>query len=290
MAKRGSPWEIVFKATLSLIKCMKAAIIGGGNMGSIFAQALCGKKMLAPEDLLFVEAREERCEELRRTFGCRAFVRPDESLAECEVVILAVKPQDASCACAKMSSYIRSAQIVLSIMAGITLQQLAGWLPSAAALVRCMPNLPTKIGEGVSVFFPSPRVAPQQKTKIQEILECLGLALPVSEESLIDAATAVSGSGPGYLFYIIENYAAAAEKLGFSAEQAKNLIYQTIRGSIEMWRAGSLAPAELRAMITSKGGTTAAAVSRFEEGKLGQVLQIGIHAAFSRAKELASGK
>ena len=266
----------------------RVGLIGVGNMGGACARAWLSKKIVPAADLVLVERDGVKVGELTGTLGVAVDVNADR-IASCDLVFLAFKPQDFAGSAAALRPHLRSGQVVISLLAGTTITQLQRELGSVQEVVRVMPNINSTIGRGVSVCFAGPGVTAEQQGAIVRLLNGVGTAFFVHDEALIDAATAVSASGPGYIFYIIEHMVGAAESLGFNRAEADKLVAETIAGSIAMWQESKLEPEELRAMVTSKGGTTAAAIEVFERGYLGKILKAGILRADERCRELARG-
>lgn len=253
-------------------------------MGRALAAALIGRQVCSGEEILVIDPDEgcrARCAEL----GCHVSETLEPELGQAAVVVLAVKPQTAPEIYGALRPLLQPSQVVMSIMAGITLAALRDGL-GHEALVRVMPNTPAQIGMGMNVYHAVPTVSRAQLEPVEAVLMASGQALQVDSEDAIDAATAVSGTGPAYVFFLAEHWMQAARDLGFSAGQAAVLVQQTLLGATELWKASGKAPSTLREQVTSKGGTTAAAMAYFAEQALGQHFQDGVREAFRRAKEL----
>lgn len=265
----------------------KLAIIGAGAMGSALARGIIGGGFVPPRALVVVDPNPHKTEPLERALACR--VANDLALEplSAEIVVLAVKPQDAAAVCGVVGPKLETTQLALSVMAGVETATLSRYLGAHALVVRSMPNLPVQVGRGMTVFYAAPAVGKREIALVHGLFSCCGLCLQVAHEDLLNASTAVNGTGPAYLYYLMENLLAATMALGFDEQQAATLVRQTLQGALELWEATGMPPKQLRDMVTSPGGTTAAAVSTFEAGKLGEVLQGGIHAACQRASELA---
>ncbi len=266
---------------------MKVALIGGGNMGFAFAQSIISKKVINPGSLVIAEREAEKRELIQRATGCLVTEAPNELIRNCSIIVLAVKPQDFHSAAQALHTWIQHDQVILSFMAGVTLERLSNELGSPPYLVRSMPNLPFQIGIGMTVYITSPDLPDDRRSDAEILLNACGDSLQVFNEDLLNSATAVSGSGPGYVFYLIEQFLKSAAALGFSKEESKLLVEKTLRGSIELWSKSEHSANELRAMVTSRGGTTAAAVEVFEAGRLGEVFQHGLTRARDRSRELS---
>ena len=265
---------------------MNLVIIGGGNMGGAIADSLIKTQTLPASQLLIIEQIPERCQFLAQTIGCHTSGTIGEEISSYTGVLLAVKPQNASAVMQELAPCLSPHQVVLSIMAGTAIEQMVREL-NHAAVIRIMPNTPAQIGEGMSVYYATAEVSSDQLDFTQSILKANGQVLAVKHEDGIDAATAISGSGPAYLFYIAEQMMASAQQLGFSHQEATQLTQQTIKGAVLLWQSQSTPVDELRRRVTSSGGTTEAALQTFEAFQVGTHFQQGLQSAYQRAKELA---
>ena len=255
-------------------------------MGASMAQAFLRNNLFPPSDLLIVETDDDKRSHLSHDLGCLTQKSAGKELESYGTVILAVKPQVSVTVMQELSAYLQPKHLVLSIMAGITVDKLVKNLKHSA-VVRVMPNTPAQIGEGMSVYYATPEVNDDQHQVIKALLSSCGRCLKVSKEDAIDAATAVSGSGPAYVFYFAEQMIASAKNLGFTDEEAKKLSLQTLKGAILLWEHKDIPAAVLRQQVTSPGGTTEAAIRSFGENKVDQHIQEGILRAYQRAKELS---
>jgi pyrroline-5-carboxylate reductase len=263
---------------------MQYAFIGGGNMGRALAAALIGKGVCLGDEILVVDP-DEGARERNAALGCAVQEQLDEAISEAPVVVLAVKPQTAPDMYGQLRPHLRANQVVVSIMAGITLNGLRTGL-GHEALVRVMPNTPAQVGLGMNVYHAAPAVQAGQLRTVEALLQASGETLAVGDENAIDAATAISGSGPAYVFYVAEHWMAAALKLGFSNEEAEQLVQQTLIGATALWKEQRVPVGTLREQVTSKGGTTAAALEHFELHQIGAHFEDGVERAYQRAKEL----
>ena len=202
-----------------------------------------------------------------------------------EVLVLAVKPQQVSEVFADLSGQLKSSQLVLSIMAGITIKTLHNGLKHNR-IVRVMPNTPAQIGEGMSVWTATPEVTKKQRGWASSILQSVGKELYVEDEKYLDMATALMGSGPAYFFLFVEALTEAGVKIGFNREVAQKLVLQTMLGSGRLIEKSGKSPAELRQMVASKGGTTEAALLEFKKGKFAGLVALAVKAAYDRARQL----
>lgn len=265
---------------------MKYAFIGGGNMGSAMAAALVQRGLCAAAEILVVDPDAAR-QAQHRAAGYAVAAVVDAAVGRVPVVVLAVKPQTAPDAFAQLKPLLGPGQTIVSIMAGITMAALSAGLGSER-LVRVMPNTPAQVGLGMNVYMAAAGLDAAALTPVEQLLGACGEALRVESEDAIDAATAVSGSGPAYVFYVAEHWLKAAQELGFTAEQAARLVQQTLLGATTLWQQGGTPVGTLREQVTSKGGTTAAALGHFEAQAVGEHIRQGVHQAYRRAKELGS--
>ncbi len=265
---------------------MQLALIGGGNMGSAILRALVEKQTFVPDDVLLVEPDRIKRVDVQETTGCRVLPKLNDQVGEYAMVLLAVKPQNASVLMETLAPLLTPEQLVISVMAGWTLESMRNSLRHDR-LVRVMTNTPAQIGEGMSVFFAEKSVGLSERDKVKLLFSSCGQCIEVGSEDAIDAATAVSGSGPAYMFYLGEQMMSSAESLGFTEADAQLLVRQTLLGSALLWLHRGATAGELKRQVTSPGGTTEAALACFESGKVGEHLRGGIRAAYQRAKELS---
>lgn len=263
---------------------MKITFIGGGNM----AVALVGglrKQGFSAAALQVVEPQEEARQRLADRFGVRCAERVDDAALHCDALVLAVKPQQMKEAVAPLSGRL-AGRLVVSIAAGLRLADIGRWLGGHARLVRAMPNTPALIGAGVTGLFAGPEVDREGRESAERILRAVGQTLWVEDEGLMDAVTAVSGSGPAYVFYFIEAIEKAGAGLGLPPAAARRLAIETFVGAARLAAESDEAPAELRARVTSKGGTTAAAIEAFNAAGVDAGIAQGVVAAARRGGEL----
>jgi pyrroline-5-carboxylate reductase len=232
-----------------------------------------------------VEVSAAARERLGARYPVHIATAPDAALQRAEVLVLAVKPQDARAALASISI---DRQLVISIAAGLTLDALSRWLGGHRKLVRCMPNTPALIGAGIAALYALPEVNAAERARAQSILAAVGEVVWVSEERLLDPVTAVSGSGPAYVFWFIEQLAESAAKLGLPADVSRELALHTVLGAAKLAASSGEPPAALRKNVTSKGGTTEAALKVFDEEKLAERFARALEAASRRATELGT--
>lgn len=263
---------------------MKITFLGGGNM----AVALIGglkKKGFSAAGIQVVDPVVEARERLTEAFGVRCAPAVDAAALNCEVLVLAVKPQTMREALTPLAGKLEH-QLVVSIAAGLRLTDIGRWLGGYRRVVRTMPNTPALIGAGITGLCADPSVDHEGRDVADRILAAVGRTVWIEDEAQMDAVTAVSGSGPAYVFYFIEALEAAAQKLGFSDEAARLLAIETFLGASRL-AAGSPDPVTvLRQRVTSKGGTTEAALAAFDVEAVRTGIERGVFAAAARGREL----
>ncbi|TDR33124.1 pyrroline-5-carboxylate reductase [Hydromonas duriensis] len=264
------------------------AFIGGGNMATAIITGMIKQGGFAPEQISVIENNTEKAQHLQRHLGVHAFADIKDVSHTADVWVLAVKPQSMKEALTSLTPHLTPDQIVLSIAAGLTIATLSEWLNGHHKVVRTMPNTPALVGQGVTgIYAPLSIVSENEQVLINQILAAIGTNVWLSDEKSIDAITAISGSGPAYVFYVMEHLTAAARCLGFNDETAKQLVQATFAGAVALVEASEEPVSILRERVTSKGGTTAAALNVFNERGMNQTLIDGANAAAHRAEELA---
>lgn len=262
---------------------MKISFIGGGNM----ARALIGGLMAQgwkADDIGVIELDPAKRQQLQVDFGV-AVSDQLPSVATADIVVLAVKPQQLRDIAIFLGSLLRN-QLVVSIAAGIRSGDLIRWLGGYNAVIRVMPNTPAQIRCGVSAMFAAPGVSEEQSKQAENILGAVGSTVWLDEEAQMDAVTAVSGSGPAYVFYFIEAMQQAALELGLSSQQARDLSLQTFLGASQLALQSTESPDVLRAQVTSKGGTTERALLSMETAGIKNAIVQALHAAAERSREM----
>lgn len=261
------------------------AFIGSGTMAEAMIRGLLHRQLIAPERIIASGPRPERGEELHQRYGIRWTTRNPEAAQAADIVVLSVKPQVLPGVLAELGGVIRPEQLVLSIVAGARIEYIAQAL-NHHAIVRVMPNTPAQIGEGMSVWTATPQVTEVQREQARVLLSALGRELAVHDEDSIDMATAVSGTGPTYVFLVMEALVDAAVHLGFSRRVAQELVTQTVIGAALFARESGKHLAELRNMVTSPGGTSAEAIYQLEKGGLRTVISKAVWAAYQKSRLL----
>ena len=265
---------------------LKIGIIGAGVMGAALAVNLLKRKVVSKSQLVLSDKNESLLKKRRQELGVN--VSPDSSAAvrDSDYIILAVKPQDFASLAKDISQSRPGKKVFLSIMAGVSIAKLKKHL-ATEQVVRAMPNLAAKVGQAFVVWKSGSALGSQEKKFVSSIFNSLGQAVAVSNEDDLNRATALSGSGPAYLYYFMESLAKAARDLGFSQELAQLAVAQTVRGAWALYEQAQTSPEVLRAQVTSKRGTTEAAIKSFRKNKFDSVIKKGIKAAYVRAKELS---
>jgi len=261
------------------------ATVGSGVMAEAIITGLLRGRLVDPGQLVASHPRPERRDQLVATHGIRVVASNIEAVAGADVVILAIKPQMLGRVGREIGPSLEPGQLVLSVLAGATTKALTTAL-GHDQVVRSMPNTPARLGKGMTVWFATPGVTADQRAQAAALLGALGVQLEVDDEKLVAMATAVSGTGPTYVFLVMEALIDAAVHLGFPRHIAHDLVIETLEGSTLFAKQSGMHPAELRNMVTSPGGTSAAALHELESGRLRTVLSEAVWAAFRRTVEL----
>ena len=254
------------------------------------ASALIGgllAKGAQPASISVIERYESAREKLARQYGVRTSAVADEATRAADTLLLAVKPQDLRTALAPLAEVARG-KLVVSICAGVRLTDLSRWLGGHDRIVRAMPNTPALIGAGIAALYAPASVNAPDQQRAESILRAVGEAVWVPEEALLDPVTAVSGSGPAYVFWFIEQLAQSGVALGLAEETARKLALQTVLGAAQLAAKSNEPPSVLREQVTSKGGTTEAALRVFDEERLAERLRKALEAASRRGAELGA--
>lgn len=263
---------------------MNIAFLGGGNMANALIGGLVAKGTDA-RTISVVELSPAAREKLGAKYPVHISTAPDAAVQRADTLVLAVKPQDMRTALASLGATVQN-MLVISIAAGIRFSALSRWLGGHRRIVRCMPNTPALVGAGITGLYAPPEVGAQDRKAAETILGAVGEVVWVKDESLIDPVTAVSASGPAYVFWFIEQLAASAEKLGIPKEAALKMAKQTVLGSAMLASQSADSPETLRKNVTSKGGTTEAALKVFDEAKLAEHFARAVAAASKRGEEM----
>jgi pyrroline-5-carboxylate reductase len=261
------------------------ATVGSGVMAEAMIAGLLRGERVDPDRIVASHPRGERRQQLQAEYGIRACESNLDAVARADVVVLAIKPQMLGRVGRELTGALREGQLVISVLAGATTRALSNAL-GHRQIVRSMPNTPARVGKGMTVWYATPEVSGEQRAQASALLGSLGAELEVDDEKLVAMATAVSGTGPTYVFLVMEALVDAAVHLGFARHVAHDLVVETLEGSALFARSSGMHPAELRNMVTSPGGTSAAALHELESGRLRTVLSEAVWAAFRRTEEL----
>ena len=264
---------------------LKLAFVGSGTMAGAMIHALRGVGEVSPDQVIASDPLVERGKELHELYGVCVTTDNVVAVGEADIVILAVKPQVLPRVLPELRGHVQPATLVFSIVAGMPIATISSGL-NHGAVVRVMPNTPAQIEEGMAVWTAAPAVGDAQRAQARAILQTMGLEMYVDHEEMLDMATAVSGTGPTYVFLLMEAMVDAAVHLGFSRRQARLLVVQTVIGSARMAEQSNLHLAQLRNMVTSPGGTSAEAIYQLEKGSMRTVLSKAIWAAYRKSRLL----
>ena len=263
---------------------MKITFLGGGNMANALIGGLLANGFSASE-IAVIELNDENRTRLSADYGVRCHAAADAQALDCDVLVLAVKPQQMRAACAPLVPWLKG-QLVISIAAGLRLADLSRWLGGHAKLVRTMPNTPALIGAGVSGLYAAEAVSAAEREAAARVMAAVGSVVWVDDEARIDAVTALSGSGPAYVFLFIEALQQAAADLGIAPEEGRRLAVETVLGAARLAAQSSEPASVLRERVTSKGGTTEAALRVMAERGVKDGIVAGVMAANARGSEL----
>jgi len=266
---------------------MNVTFVGGGNMATALIGGLVAEGA-DPREFRVVEPARAQQDKLTARFpGIGIFTEPTAgAVTGAELVVVAVKPQQMREAAQALASHIGDVDVVMTIAAGVRIASLSEWLGGYRRIVRAMPNTPALVGAGIAGAFASAEVDDAGRALAGSALEAVGEVIWVPREEMLDAVTGISGSGPAYAFYFLEALEESARELGFGDADARKLAYATFAGAIKLAQASDLAPATLRAQVTSKGGTTERAVAVLDERAVKASFVAAVKAAAGRAREL----
>lgn len=270
---------------MSSLASSTIATVGSGVMAEAMVAGLLRGNLVSPDQVVASHPRAERRAALETTHGIRVVASNTEAVTGADVIILAVKPQTLARVAREIGPVLRPGQLVLSVLAGPTTKALVATL-GHDQVVRAMPNTPARIGSGMTVWYATPATTEAQRSQAKALLGALGAELEVEDEKWVAMATAVSGTGPAYVFLVMEALIDAAVHLGFPRHIAHDLVIETLEGSTRFAKQSGDHPAVLRNMVTSPAGTSAAAIHELESGRLRTVLSEAVWAAFRRTVEV----
>ena len=264
---------------------MPISFIGGGVMAEALIKGIVNSGVSKPKDIIVSEPLEERCSYLKSEYGIRTVNKNRDLIDYGGLLLLSVKPQTLPKIYSELSGAIKPDRSVVSIAAGVTSDNICRGL-SHTSIIRVMPNTPAQIGEGISVWTASDEVSASDKILVEDMLNTLGENYYVEDEKLVDMATALSASGPAYVFLFLESLIEAGVYLGMNRTMARTLAIKTIQGSVELVKSSGKHPAELKDMVTSPGGTTIEALVSLENDGFRPAVINGVRAAFERSREM----
>ena len=264
---------------------MNILIAGGGNMGLTYAQSFLRTHVVEREQLMILEHLKEKVPHIKSMDIGSVHLNAADCVKKADVIILAVKPQDSPSLFEQIRPYITEGQVYLSIMAGIKIQKIIQEL-GVKKIIRAMPNLPAQIGQGMTAYTSTDEVSRIELAMIQNLLATTGKTLYLENEEGIDAVTALSGSGPAYVYFFMNAMIEAAQKMGFSVSESELMIVQTFTGALDLYSKSNISCNEWIKRVASRGGTTEAALLSFENNSVHNDIVAGAFAALNRAKEL----
>ncbi len=268
---------------------MKIAFIGGGKMGEAIIKAVMKGRISSAKDISVSDISESRRLYLKKQYGVAVTSDNKKAVSGREVIVLSVKPQNIDEVLSDLKGSLKSGQLILSIAAGVKINKIQKGT-GHPDVVRAMPNTPAQIGIGMSGWTAARGVTERQKLRAKKILGAMGKEIYFGSEKYLDMVTAISGSGPAYVYLFAEALIEGAVGLGLKRKDAEKLVIQTVLGAAQMMDKAGKAPAELRRDVTSKGGTTERAIKVLEENKLAGIVSKAVKAAYERAKELGEAK
>ncbi|MDX2160124.1 MAG: pyrroline-5-carboxylate reductase [bacterium] len=268
---------------------MTVSFIGSGVMAEAMIKGLLNQKLLAPAQIIAADPNQDRGAELVARYGLTYTADNGEAADKADIIILAIKPQMLGHVIPALRRKAHDAAMILSILAGVRIRTIADGLANLS-VVRSMPNTPAQIGQGITVWTATPEVPEEMRADAKTLLSALGEELYMDDEKYLDMATALSGTGPAYVFLFMEAMIDAGVHMGFSRKDAERLVLHTMRGSVDYALQSALHPAQLRNQVTSPGGTSAEAIYQMEKGGLRTVLSRSIWAAYQKSVALGDAQ
>jgi pyrroline-5-carboxylate reductase len=287
MTKRQKGRDKAKDAVPEALQGTTLAFVGAGVMAESMIAGLLAREMVAAGNIVASHPREERRRRLEERLGIRTTASNREAAAGADLVVLTIKPQVLKPVMEQLHGQLSPRQVVVSIIAGANLSALRRGL-GHDAIARVMPNTPAQISEGMSVWCATDAVTAEQRAAVRSVLGALGEEIEVETEKYVDMATALSGTGPTYVFLMMEALIDAGVHMGFPRHLAEEIVLQTVSGSVAFARSSGKHLAELRNMVTSPGGTSAEAIYQMEKGGLRTVLSKSVYAAYQKTQVLAA--
>lgn len=264
---------------------MKVLVIGAGNMGLTYSEGMSKSPLLNRKKLMIHDISTKTIEILRKDEKFDVYEKFEDCLPTADIVFLAVKPYHCDDLFEKIKPFVNEEQIFVSLMAGVTIEKIQEHL-GVKKVIRTMPNLPAKVGKGVTSFTESSQVSRVELLMIRNLLDTTGESIHVKNEEFINKSTGISGSGPAYIFYFMQSMLEAAKKMGFSDNDSKVLVSNTFEGAITLFNDSNLSPETWMDRVASKGGTTRAALDSMDDNNVKELIKDASYAAFNRAVEL----
>ena len=268
---------------------MKVLVLGAGNMGLTYAEGMANSPFLNKRKLMIFDVSPQKTEALSTMAQFDAYDSIEECVPQADVIFIAVKPYHSQSLFDSIKPFINQDQLFVSLMAGVTINTIQEGL-GVKKVIRTMPNLPAKVGKGVTSFTESKEVSRVELLTVRSLLDTTGESIHVETEQFIDASTGISGSGPAYVFYFMQSMLEAALKMGFSPNDSKVLVSQTFEGAVKLFNESNLTPEKWMDRVASKGGTTRAALDSMEDNNVKELIKEAAYAAFDRATELGKEK
>ncbi len=263
----------------------KICFIGSGNMAEAIIKGILNAKVFASDDIIASDTNEQRIEYIQSKYMIRTTKNEPYIINKADIIVLAVKPQSLPAMMKDLSSYFRQDALIISILAGTTIKTIEKYFSGKSRIARIMPNLGAFVGKSVSALCFNEHILKKDKTTVETIFQSIGYT-HFCEEKDMDAVTAISGSGPAYLFHFMEIFVESAIKLGMTKDQAFSFCLETIEGALKLISLKTESPKALREKVTSKGGTTEAALNYLDSKNFAQILKSAITKAYDRSKAL----
>ncbi|RFC53203.1 pyrroline-5-carboxylate reductase [Brumimicrobium aurantiacum] len=266
---------------------MKVLVIGGGNMGLTYSEGMSRSPLLNKRKLMIQDLSPETLSNLRENPDFDVYDKIEDCLPQADIIFVAVKPYHCVELFEVMKDMVNDQQIIVSLMAGVTIDFIKDHL-GISKVVRTMPNLPAKVGKGITSFTESHEVSRVELLMVRNLLDTTGTSIHVETEKFIDKSTGISGSGPAYVFYFMNSMLEAAKNMGFSDNDSRVLVSSTFEGAVTLFNESNISPQKWMDRVASKGGTTQAALDSMEDNNVEELIKEAAYAAFNRAVELGN--
>jgi pyrroline-5-carboxylate reductase len=263
-------------------------IIGAGNMGEVLIRGLLQSKRVQESDIIASDASQDRLSYISTTYGIRTSASNVEVVESASIIIIAVKPQNIDDLLDELSHSSHEGHLFISIAAGITTEKLAAKMHHQSGIIRVMPNAPASVLAGIAALYPGRNISPADLQRATSIFECVGRTVVIKNEALMDVVTGLSGSGPAFVFLMIESLSDAGVQLGISRKESSILAAQTVYGAAKMLLETGRHPSELKDIVATPGGTTFAGLKMLEKGNFRSTVMDAVEAATARSRELGA--